>query len=68
MNYEFGYSFEDDLPASRWFQLGGLGRLSAWRPTSSSDPRRACCRHGPIPSPERSPLLSRLRGRDPGGG
>jgi len=39
MNYEFGYSFEDDTPASRWYQLGGLGRLSGLAPDQLLGPQ-----------------------------
>jgi len=30
--YEGGYSFDDTAPVERWFQLGGLGRLSGLVP------------------------------------
>jgi NTE family protein len=32
LNYSLGYSFADDAPLERWFQLGGLGRLSGLAP------------------------------------
>ncbi|MFC1720293.1 patatin-like phospholipase family protein [Pseudomonadota bacterium] len=32
LNYEGGYSFDDRSPVERWFQLGGLGRLSGLVP------------------------------------
>ncbi len=32
LNYEGGYSFDDRSPVERWFQLGGLGRLSGLIP------------------------------------
>jgi NTE family protein len=36
LNYEFGYSFDDAAPLERWFQLGGLGRLSGLAPDQLS--------------------------------
>jgi NTE family protein len=36
MNYELGYSSDDDVPLERWFQLGGLGRLSGLVPDQLS--------------------------------
>jgi NTE family protein len=39
MNYELGYSFDDTVPASRWFQLGGLGRLSGLAPDQLLGPQ-----------------------------
>jgi NTE family protein len=32
LNYEGGYSFDNRSPVERWFQLGGLGRLSGLIP------------------------------------
>jgi len=32
LNFQAGYSFEDDVPIERWFELGGLGRLSGLAP------------------------------------
>jgi NTE family protein len=32
LNYEGGYSFDNRAPVERWFQLGGLGRLSGLIP------------------------------------
>ncbi len=32
LNYEAGYSFDNIAPVERWFQLGGLGRLSGLVP------------------------------------
>ena len=32
LNYSLGYSFDDAAPLERWFQLGGLGRLSGLAP------------------------------------
>lgn len=31
-NYNLGYSFDDDTPLERWYQLGGFGRLSGLTP------------------------------------
>jgi len=36
LNYEAGYSFDDAAPVERWFQLGGLGRLSGLVPNQLS--------------------------------
>ena len=36
LNYEAGYSFDDAAPLERWFQLGGLGRLSGLAPEQLS--------------------------------
>jgi NTE family protein len=36
LNYEGGYSFDDDAPFERWFRLGGLGRLSGLAPDQLS--------------------------------
>ena len=36
LNYELGYSVEDKAPVERWFQLGGLGRLSGLVPDQLS--------------------------------
>jgi len=39
MNYELGYSFDDEVvPASSWYQLGGLGRLSGLAPNQLIGP------------------------------
>lgn len=35
-NYEGGYSFDNTAPVERWFQLGGLGRLSGLVPDQLS--------------------------------
>jgi NTE family protein len=32
LNYELGYSFDDEAPIERWYRLGGLGRLSGLVP------------------------------------
>ena len=32
LNFQAGYSFDDDVDFSRWFELGGLGRLSGLVP------------------------------------
>ncbi|MEE4218073.1 MAG: patatin-like phospholipase family protein [Xanthomonadales bacterium] len=32
LNYELGYSFDDDAPIERWYRLGGFGRLSGLVP------------------------------------
>jgi NTE family protein len=32
LNFQAGYSFEDNVPIERWFELGGLGRLSGLAP------------------------------------
>jgi NTE family protein len=32
LNYQAGYSFDNRAPVERWFQLGGLGRLSGLVP------------------------------------
>ena len=32
MNYELGYSLDDNAPVERWYRLGGLGRLSGLAP------------------------------------
>jgi NTE family protein len=36
LNYELGYSVEDKAPVERWFELGGLGRLSGLIPDQLS--------------------------------
>lgn len=36
LNYEIGYSFDDAAPVERWFELGGLGRLSGLPPDQLS--------------------------------
>ncbi len=36
LNYEAGYSFDDAVPVERWFELGGLGRLSGLVPDQLS--------------------------------
>jgi len=36
LSYEAGYSFDDAAPLERWFQLGGLGRLSGLAPDQLS--------------------------------
>jgi len=36
LNYELGYSFDDAAPVERWFELGGLGRLSGLVPDQLS--------------------------------
>ncbi len=36
LNYELGYSFDDDVPVERWFELGGFGRLSGLIPDQIS--------------------------------
>jgi NTE family protein len=36
LSYEAGYSFDDAAPLERWFQLGGLGRLSGLVPDQLS--------------------------------
>jgi NTE family protein len=36
LNYQLGYSFEDAVPIERWYQLGGLGRLSGLAPNQLS--------------------------------
>lgn len=36
LNYEAGYSFSDDVPVERWFELGGFGRLSGLIPDQLS--------------------------------
>jgi NTE family protein len=35
-NYNLGYSFDDEAPLQRWFQLGGFGRLSGLTPDQLS--------------------------------
>ena len=35
-NYEAGYSFDDEAPIERWFELGGFGRLSGLVPDQLS--------------------------------
>jgi NTE family protein len=32
LNYELGYSFDDEAPIERWYRLGGFGRLSGLVP------------------------------------
>lgn len=32
LNFQAGYSFDDDVPIERWYQLGGFGRLSGLAP------------------------------------
>ncbi|HET6564443.1 MAG TPA: BamA/TamA family outer membrane protein, partial [Xanthomonadales bacterium] len=32
LNFEGGYSFDDDIPLERWWELGGFGRLSGLIP------------------------------------
>lgn len=32
LNYELGYSFDDDATIERWYRLGGFGRLSGLAP------------------------------------
>lgn len=39
MNYEFGYSIDDTVPASRWFELGGFSRLSGLAPDQLLGPQ-----------------------------
>lgn len=41
LNYEAGYSFDDIAPVERWFQLGGLGRLSGLVPDQLLGPQMA---------------------------
>ena len=36
LNYMLGYSFDDEAPLERWFQLGGFGRLSGLAPDQLS--------------------------------
>jgi NTE family protein len=36
LSYEAGYSFDDAAPLERWYQLGGLGRLSGLAPDQLS--------------------------------
>jgi len=36
LNYELGYSFQDAAPLERWYQLGGLSRLSGLVPNQLS--------------------------------
>jgi len=36
LNYELGYSVDDKAPIERWFELGGLGRLSGLVPDQLS--------------------------------
>jgi NTE family protein len=36
VNYELGYSVDDKAPIERWFELGGLGRLSGLVPDQLS--------------------------------
>ena len=36
LSYEGGYSFDDAAPLERWYQLGGLGRLSGLAPDQLS--------------------------------
>jgi NTE family protein len=36
LSYEAGYSFDDAAPLERWYQLGGLGRLSGLVPDQLS--------------------------------
>jgi len=36
LNYELGYSVDDKAPVERWFELGGLGRLSGLVPDQLS--------------------------------
>jgi NTE family protein len=32
LNYELGYSFDDQAPIERWYRMGGFGRLSGLAP------------------------------------
>ena len=36
LNYMLGYSFDDDAPLERWYQMGGFGRLSGLAPDQLS--------------------------------
>jgi NTE family protein len=37
-NFEGGYSFDDDTPVERWWELGGFGRISGLVPNQLAGP------------------------------